>query len=484
MKLSLLVPLTLALLSPIAHAERNLVLFGGGGEPKNLNTTIFDNTLNELDNYLSKNKWKNQISFNGGHSQTEAMLTMKFGDAASKSSFTINNYNTIIKNYENQIRNGQIKSGDQLMIMIDTHGAEKSSDDSSLTHQIAVGQATSSTNLNDLGGQQVFSLDTLKNLTDLAREKGVKLAILDFSCHSGNTLPLANENTCVISSTGPKHFGYNSFSDDFIKNMKSGKSLEDVFLTTRKGTMDNSFPMISSEEGKAINNDFYPTITPYLYYYEKDPHVDKMTDYLLSSATNAGMCQRSNQFDKLLSQIDNLKAVNAISTGKSMPEVDRIKALIQDYKARQDSYINLVRSWGTSELNRKEQFIGTAKVGKRTEKMTGNFTWKELVEGDFEKIIKNVSSAKLGTRDPQTQAQFQASIEMHTRALEKQQEILTQYPNLKNYKAKFRTAMDDMLGTYAVANKIALEERKLYDNMYNNLRQEKKTSNACRNFVL
>jgi hypothetical protein len=487
MKCRILLPLfatSIGLFSSAAMASRSLVLFGGGGEPKNINNTIFDNTLTEMDNYLSKNKWNSSVAFNGGHSQTEAMLTMKFSDATNKTTFTPSNYNTLIKMYETQIKNGELKSGDQLMIMIDSHGAEKPAGDQGLTHQIAIGQGASTTNLNDLSGSSTVSLDSLKNLTNLAKEKGIKLAILDFSCHSGNTLPLANENTCVISSTGTKHFGYNTFSENFIKKMKSGKSLEDVFLATRKDTTDNSFPMISSDEGKAINQDFYPTITPYLYYYEKEQRLDKMTDYLLSASTNAGICQRKNQFDSLLNQLENLRAVNMLNANKSMPEIERIKALISDYKEKQDQYIDLVRNWGAPELSRKEQFAGSATYGKRTEKMTGNFTWKELVEGDFDTIIKNVSNAKMGTRDAATQAQFQASIEMHTKARDKQAEILSRYPNLKNYKQKFRSAVDEMQGTYVIANKIALEERKLYDNMYNNLRQEKKSSNACRSFML
>lgn len=488
MKSKHLLSATLLIVSPlfsnVALAEKNLLLFGAGGEPKNSSTTIFDNTLNEMDKFLATNKWQTVVSFNGGHSETEAIMTMRLNDAKVKTSFTMNNYTNLIKAYEQKLKNGEIKAGDQLMIMIDTHGAEKGSRDQSATHEIAVGQAPSSTNLNDLSGTQTVSLDTLRNLSALAKEKGVKLAIMDFSCHSGNSLSLANENTCVISSTGPKHFGYNTFSSNFIKKMKAGKSLEDVFLEVRKQTDDNSFPMISSEEGKAINRDFYPAITPYLYYYEHDQKIDKMTDYLLSSASNVGVCQRKSQYEELLGQLENLRAVNMLNASKSMPEIEKIKTLVAEYKARQDRYINLVRSWGTAELNRKETFVGNATVGKRKESMTGNYTWKELIESDFDTIIKNVSSAKLGTRDPATQAQFQASIEMHTKAREKQQEILSRYPNLKDYKQKFRNALQDLQGTYAVANKIALEERKLYDNMYTNLRQEKKTNNACRNFVL
>lgn len=464
-------------------AERRLVMMGGGGEPKNINTTIFDQSLNTLDGYLEKNKWGQVVlSFNGGHSQTEAIMNMKFADATTKTNFTPNNYNAIIKNYEEQIKKGELKSGDQLLLMINTHGAKKGDDVD--THKIAVGAGASQTNLNDLGGTTLVSMDAMKNLAALAKEKGIKLAIVDFSCHSGNSLALANENTCVISSSGKNHFGYNTFSDNFIGKMKAGKSLEDVFLDTRKSTTDNSYPMISSPEGETINQEIYPNITPYLYYYEEDSRIDKMTSYLLEASSNAGLCARQNQYEQLEKQLESLKAASALNMNKSIPEIAKIKKLIAAYKEKQDNYINLVRSWGLNELDHHENFSATAKVGKKTYTMPGSFTWKELVESDFDNIIRNVSYAKRSAKDPATQAQFQASIDMHTKAKVKQMDILAKYPNLKDYKEKFKEQLVEMKGTYAIANQIAMEERKLYHTMYSNLRNEKNQKNACKDFVL
>lgn len=484
-KTSIPFSLTLILLTMTntALADRKIVMMGGGGEPKNIKTTIFDETLNRLDGYLQKNKWDQVVvSFNGGHSQTEAIVNMKFNNAASKSNFTPNNYNAILKNYENQLKNGELKAGDQLLVMIDTHGAMKTDEDS--THKIAVGAGPSQTNLNDLGGTTLVNMDAMKSLAALAKEKGVKLGILDFSCHSGNSLALANENTCVISSSGKTHFGYNTFSDEFIAKMSAGKSLEDVFLETRKGTTDNSFPMISTPEGETINRDLYPNLTPYLYYYEENPLHDKMTSYLLESSGNAGICARQNQYELLQKQLSALQAASLLNMNKSLPEVNRIKNLIDLYKEKQDKYINLVRSWGLTELNRREQFSAKATVGKKSFTMPGNYTWKELVETDFDTIIGNVSSAKRSTKDQATQAQFQASIDMHTKAKVKQMEILSQYPNLRDYKQKFKLQLNEMKGTYAIANQIAMEERKLYDNMYKNLKQETNQKNPCKDFVL
>jgi len=484
MKYSYFLTLTSTLIiSSNVFAERSMALFGGGGEPKNVNKTIFDGTLNGLDGYLQGNKWTTQISFNGGHSETEAILSMKFNDAQNKSSFTPGNYNAIIKYYENQIKSGKMKSGDQLMLMIDSHGAVQSGNQS--THQIAIGQAANPTDLNDLKGTPVVSLDTLKSLTDLAKQNGIKLAILDFSCHSGNSLSLANSNTCVISSTGPNHFGYNTFSDNFISKMKAGKSLEDVFLDTRKATDDNSYPMISSPAGVSINADLYPDLTPYLYYYEKNPNEDKMSNYLLQASSKGGTCARENQYADLLKQLDGLRAITALNMEKSWPEIANLKKLIGDYKNRQDEYINQLRTWGVQELNRVEQFQGTGTSGKKTEKMNQQYTWREILETDYDAIISNVTNAKKSAKDPSTIAMFQASIDMHTKGKAKQQEIISQFPSLKDYKQKFKEQVKAMDGTYATANQIALEERKLYDKIYKNLRTEKTSaSNPCKDFLL
>jgi soluble cytochrome b562 len=269
--------------------------------------------------------------------------------------------------------------------------------------------------------------------------------------------------------------------------MKRGKSLEDVFLDTRKSTTDNSYPMISTPEGIAINKDIYPNLTPYLYYYEADPNLDKMTNYLLEASTNGGLCTRKNQYDELQRQLESLRAASTLNMNKNIPEINRIKNLIAQYKEKQDRYISLARNWGTAELSHTETFSGTGTAGKKSSTMTGNFTWQQMIETDYDGIIKNVTNAKKSTKDPFTQAQFQSSIEMHSKARDKKNEILSLYPNLKDYKQKFKEQVNEMQGTYAIANQIALEERKLYDSMYSNLRSEKKAnkqSSACKEFML
>ena len=117
--------------------------------------------------------------------------------------------------------------------------------------------------------------------------------------------------------------------------------------------------------------------------------------------------------------------------------------------------------------------------------MNQKYTWKEILETDYDTIIFNVTSAKKSAKDPMTIAMFQASIDMHKKGKAKQQEIISQYPSLKDYKQKFTEQIKAMDGTYQTANQIALEERKLYDKIYKNLRTEKKSAtNPCKDFLL
>lgn len=480
MKLAHFLSLSLLLFSQSAYSERRIALMGGGGAPVG-KTTIFDETLNSFDRYLQKNKWGQVVLiFNGDHSTTDDIIKTKFRNAALKANISQNNFNAVIKQYENQIKTGELKSGDQLLVMIESHGLPKSADE--LTHSIAV----RSENPQVAESLKNSSMDAMKNLTELAKEKGIKLAIIDFSSYSGNSLELANENNCVISSTGKDHPGYTSFAEKFISNMAAGKSLEDVFLETRKNTADNSYPMISGPEGQVINHDIYPGLTPYLYYNDHrktDQSEDKLSEYLIQSSSDK-LCKRENQFAELEKQLAKLRETPALNISGHYPDIDGIKLLIQYYKRKQDNYIKLLNSWGVTELSHKEQFSATATSGKKSFTMSGNFTWKELVETDFDGIIKNVTYALPMTKDSATQAQFKASIEMHTLAFAKQKEILSRYPKLKDYKENFKIQLSELEGTYAIANQIAMEERKLYSAMYSNLRKDKASKNACNDFIL
>ncbi|MDO9183479.1 MAG: hypothetical protein Q7U04_13780 [Bacteriovorax sp.] len=509
MKLSIFFSLTLiSFLSEVFHsvdayaAERTLVLMGGGGAPKSEKSTQFDNMLNTFGKYLETNKWKTSISFNGGHSTTETILQMTLPNPDTTTSFTENNFNALIAKYENQIKNGalkpgdenykesinktKLKSGDQLMIIIDSHGAIQVKNQS--THSIAVGNSYDQSDLTNLKDTKTVPLDKLENLTKLAKANGIKLAILDFSCHSGASLSLANENTCVIASSGPKHFSYSDFSPKFIRNMASGKSLEDVFLKTRKGATDISFPMISSDEGKFINNEIYSTITPYLYYY-KDKVENKLATYLLDNTSDQAQCLRTVQYNELQKKLDNILAISALNMDASIDGIRNLKKLFAEYKDVQDAYLSQMRSTGMGGLDHLETFIGNAMYnGSPIGPDSLKATWKEILETDYDALInKESEQVKRISGNSYTKSQLQRNIDINIKARAKKAEILSKNPGLANYQQKFQNQIATMTETVAIATKIAIEEKNLYDFMYRNLQKNKKptaTKNPCKDFVL
>lgn len=459
-------------------STRWLIMLGGGGEPKNKPGTPFDPALGTLDSYLRGNEWRSVISFNGSNPQTEYIVSKGFPDAINKSSFTPNNYRAIIRNFEAQMKSGELKAGDQMLIMLASLGAMKTRGE--LTHPIAIGEAAEDINRNDLAGVVTASMDAFKDLAALAKEKKVKLAIVDFSSHSGNTLALANERACVISASGPRHFSSSAFAENMIQGMKAGKTLEDVFLEARKNTRDAAFPMISSPEGQSLSRDLYPGITPYLYQYDSNPARDKLAVYLVDAASDAGYSARENEYAEMQKKLDVFQA--APNKGNAA-DVAALKTLLAEYKLKQDQYINLARSLKLGELGRREKFEGAAEVGRKSHQMQLEISWKEILETDSDQIIRNVTSAKYSTNDAATQAQFQASINMYSKVRAKREEILEMYPSLANDEKKFQPQLKELEGSRSLAKRIAAEEKPVYDSMYRSLRAKQPQNNPCRDFV-
>ena len=144
-------------------------------------------------------------------------------------------------------------------MFINSHGGESSGK----THNISTA-GSAMTNMNSLNDTSSVSLDALEALTKVAKDNNIKLAIVDGSCHAGNSLSLANTNTCVIAASGPKHYAYSNFADIFAAQMKKGKNLEDVFFETKAQTQGGGFPMISTPEGVEVQDELYPYLTPYM----------------------------------------------------------------------------------------------------------------------------------------------------------------------------------------------------------------------------
>lgn len=481
----------LAITSTNLFAANHMFFIGGGGEPDGA-TTIFDGLVETLGKNLSDSKWKYQASFNGGHSNTESLLALNFKNpVAPTTSFTEENYKKLIEDYTKKINSGEITNSDQLMIIINSHGAEKSSSTKGeATHKISaanVKKAAGSSGIKDydnLEGSTLVSLDALAALVKLTNEKGIKLGIVDMSCHSGNTQALKNNapNTCIITSTGPVHYGFSgptAFNSKFISNLKPGVSLEQAFLNARASAQDYGYPMISTPEGKSVSDELYPSVTPYLYY--KSEATDKLTKYIGNNSSDQLLCQRDNQFKDLIAKIDMLQA--ATIDKKDAYNGEELKKLLAAYKAEQDSMLSVLNQMGSSLALREEAFSSPqlTKKGSLSGSKILKMSWRNIAMSNPDDTINYFKERLAETKDLKQKADYQVSIANWNQVKAKRIEILSKYPEMGNLDKKGKELTSKIAENWKTVYAIALQERKLYNEFY---KQKQTNSNdPCRQIV-
>ncbi|MBY0518237.1 MAG: hypothetical protein K2P81_15110 [Bacteriovoracaceae bacterium] len=471
--------LLLLLFSFSSHAQNNyMMMIGGGGEPKDIETTIFDNDLKETTRFIKQTpSWNTEISFNGGHSKTEEILKTL---PQPSTPFTMASFNALVKSYEDKIKFGQIKAGDQLMIHINTHGAQGGQPYK--THLVSTAEGALE-NYDTLGGHTV-SLDNLQNLAKLAEQKGIKLAVIDLSCHSGSIIPLANSKTCVITGTGPNHYGYGgggtTFSGVFNSKLKKGKSLEDVFLDARSDYKDTSFPMISSPQGISVQNKLYDPLTPYLYNF--DPKHDKLTPYLLTEVADAAnLCRPFSQLESIEKLIAPLMDVAEISQS----EIENFREQVQSYYEYLEKIRSDMREVGFDRAKERIEFCGEVKanpsqgIPKARECMW--YSVENLMSLNFDNIIATFTK-NANENTGKERAEYLARVKFLEKAIIKRDELKAQYPKMSQMQDFWKSYPDHQRTTYEMAYKISRAQQKVYEAMY-------KTStaqgpNPCKDFVL
>jgi hypothetical protein len=493
MKLQLII--SLYFLTLTVHATETL-LIGGGGDPKGA-TTIFDASLVALSHKKKELNLNITSYFNGGHLNTEEILE---GDLKVKNQrFTSKNYESAVESYIKKIETGAIKPGEKLMVILDTHGAAKTS--AHRTHSIATSGAEIK-DYDNLGNNDHDSVDRLFDLAKIAEEKGVKLAILDFSCHSGNSLALANDKTCVISSSGPNHYGYSNFPASFYENMSPGKNLEDVFLQTRLNYGAPSFPMISSPAGEELNQDIYNLISPYINIVTQNGAADKLSPYLNSIFEGNNLCKRENDYAILEKKIEDFQKISGVLRSKYYGNNDLVEEL-KSYKDLQDNYIKKLEETGLPLFNKVETIsygqevseTRPRKIGKDGKKIKSitpaprpleeSLTWREIVT-QYPLSNRDYFQEQLQTvKDPGQKRDFLNAIDKYTKIELKRQEILKKYPNIAQAGKSLETLKNDYQKIWEKASRVTELTNKYYDALY---REKSKLNpdekNPCRDFTL
>ena len=436
-------------------------LMGGGGEPAG-QTTIFDNFIEHFGRTSPKMSWDSSVSFNGGHSSTEALLAKAF-PAKPVKPFSESEFESMLKDYEDKIKSGAIKEGEQLLLMIHSHGSEGLP--STQTHYISAGSGAL-TDYSTLKGAKSVSLDRLKALIELAEQKGVKLGIVDMSCHSGVSLSLASDKTCVVTATGPKHFAYaqddSVFSSAFARDMRPGMTLEEVYLKSRRNSTDNGFPMISSEAGREIQDRLYPLISNYLHYYSTTQPT-KFPSVLDEMNSNGSCSEEVNKLNQILALTKDIG--DLLNT-----DFSDFEEAVSNYSQYRQELLTQLDAMGAQGVNKSYRFCGPKSVVVTTEGCY-EYTGRQLLSIDFDAII-SASSARPEAVD------FWKTVKA------KREELLAQHPGLKDLKDFYANVPNLSSKTYNLAGKVTLEARKLYEKLYEAESRKSSKPNPCKDFIL
>lgn len=478
-------------LSYSADAVNYHYIFGGGGDPKGP-TTIFDKYLSRAADFTKDNKdWKTTISFNGGHSETEKILADKFKSATNVGAFTEKTYQEQIAALIKKIENGEIKKGEQLLININTHGAKKSRREK--THGIAF-SGGAATELQNLSGASVDSLDNLEGLADIAALKGVKLAIIDSSCFSGNTLNITNKNTCIISASGPTEYSYSDPNKDFIiktnatftgkliSSFEKGKNLEELYLAARANNAVPDFPMISTPEGRELHSFIHNAISPFLIY-----NVDATNISDFSAGYNSrtpdlfekNVCDSEKKYLQMQESLKKIKDILPLSYVLIKKEFSSLVEALEKYRDFQLEYEKSIRSVFKTE---KEVEVLLNKYDPAKIAHMKQYKAIEIVGMNYDEALtkyKKMAGSSEGFAKLFWDQRVKELGEMKVVAEEIKNNLSDESKSLlKNYN-KINLKLDE---TWKLAANVSRESKNLYDSLYRQMM--KPETNPCRDFVL
>lgn len=433
----LLLFVALVLVMSAAHAKKKeVIFFGGGGEPAG-DSTIFDRGVSSFMPFIPGSGWTVRPYFNGGHRRSENIARMKFGN--KNKPMTSQNVRAEIMNLRKRIESGDLKQGDQLMMTIYTHGATPKKGQKS--HSVSTTDGT-------------FDLDEIIALRDIAERKGVKLAIVDMSCHSGNSLNLASDKTCVVSATG-EGLGYNTSSESMGMNLIRGSSLEMAFIRARRTPVGAS-PQISSPAGKKT------------YAATKFLHESMEENSRIGARKDPNFCYGSEnaEFKKLAKDIaeirknslyDQVSNYFGITAGTAQGMTDKMQTALDNYA---NGRKKLQESFDTMEALNPQR---CRKLGENN--LCGKH---ENFEYGYSLLAKMKSQGKL-------EKSHEEEFELYRQHMES-----PEYKRWKQAEAEYKKHPS----IYPLAKDVGRAEREIYEQVYLENAKDNREPNPCKDFVL
>lgn len=456
--------------------QNYLSLLGGGGELGSKKDTIFDGTLKAVSLFLKSHPdWKSEILFDGHHSLTDQIRDEGFPNSSIVDDFQKDSVQNVTRRYIAKINSGEIHAGDQILLAIDSHGAPGRPGES--THSVFFGNTYTLSGAIEPDEGNLIDLDPLKELSRLAQEKGVKLAIVDGSCHSGFSMALANKNTCVIAATGKDQFSYNTFSSDFFeraaKDSQNSKSLEELFLPTRSQEGNPSFPMISTQAGNRAQELLYGWVGSKLLYVSQEtgPSSSRLLDSLTPALIDRTLVCDKEDSSEIGSQgerlIQDFQPITEILT----PEIERLNQAIREYQLAQQTIEASIK-----KLNLVDQKLKNSNPE--------GYKVSELLTIDFEARIAQLNGKLSNEPDVKQQSADRALLEKLQSESRRRDQIVTQHPELLKLNQAYREIALKTADTLRLATQVAQAERKVYAAIYPELRDNSPEQEVCKDFKL
>lgn len=216
--------------------KRKLAFLLGGGEgpKKDIVWEYFEkNTLSISKNFAAKG-YEIHLLFGNAEGMEKIKNQSEVEIKKHMQQFSKKNISNTLDKINKMVKEKEVKEGDQIIFFFNTHGEPNKSGEE-LTHCLMLSITDSK--------ETCISIDTFIPIRNLLEKNGIKLAFVDLSCFSGNTLKLRSHKTCVISAAssfdivkvrlgGEKLFSY-AFADQ-IKSAPPNTSLEEIFLNSRE----------------------------------------------------------------------------------------------------------------------------------------------------------------------------------------------------------------------------------------------------------
>lgn len=433
-----------------AEDQRKFALvIGGGGSPPG-KKTIFDKAFSIQAQKLKKAGFISTLVYNGGHSNLESIASKYF--SSPRQDMTLENVKNSINQFIKDIRSGKFRKGDEILVSVFSHGYPKSDDSS--THEIMT---------ND---QVAFNMDELVTLRDEAERAGIKLAILDQSCYSGNSLKLATPKTCVISAADDHNVALGSDIENFWNSVSPEKSLEDVYLEARLDTHLPTSPAISSSVGATAKQ------------------VMSMINQNLASGYEAW--KKIHLKTSLPSDDINCNSLAGIPRYKNLADLTRaLQVLIPELYLSDNTENGLSQtikefqkaSYSVNTLGEKE-----LSYGETVEEIESiKWTWDALVNFDFNSTKREYEDwVSCPSCLPPIKREYYLKVLATLDKVEERRKKLLSNNDFKTYLKLRKELVGSTAQIDSIVTKLAKEERKLYNKIYRTLNL--KNPNPCKEF--